>query len=128
VVEALRPHLLKPDEAVSLATYVFNFAATFSSPLPHPTSLQGYEALVPGSADRFLKMAESEQRHRHRMEWFPYAGLLTGFVTMAVCLGLAAYFAIHGNNWAAAIFVSPSVVAAVRWFIQRTAHSPRPAG
>lgn len=40
-------------------------ASLFSGPLPPPTILQGYEDVLPGSADRILKMAEKEQSNRH---------------------------------------------------------------
>ncbi|MFW5703069.1 MAG: DUF2335 domain-containing protein [Candidatus Dojkabacteria bacterium] len=37
-------------------------------PIPDPSTLEGYESVVPGSADRILSMAEAEQDHRHRQE------------------------------------------------------------
>jgi len=40
----------------------------FAGPLPPPYIMQGYENILPGSADRILKMAEGEQSHRHAME------------------------------------------------------------
>ena len=40
----------------------------FSGPLPHPETLQHYENIQPGFADRIIKMAESEQAHRHDCE------------------------------------------------------------
>lgn len=35
--------------------------ASYSGPLPHPSSFQQYEDTLPGSADRILKMSENEQ-------------------------------------------------------------------
>lgn len=43
-------------------------AMSRSGPLPHPEELVKYEKILPGSADRIVKMAESEQRHRHEIE------------------------------------------------------------
>src|SRR5438132_210693 len=48
-------------------------AASFHGPIPPPSLLQGYEALVPGSAARFLESFHELQRlqqdqARHRME------------------------------------------------------------
>ncbi len=37
-------------------------------PLPLPQLLEGYERIVPGSAERILKMAEEQQTHRQRLE------------------------------------------------------------
>ena len=40
----------------------------FSGPLPPPDLLDAYERTMPGLADRIVKMAETEQGHRHRSE------------------------------------------------------------
>lgn len=34
-------------------------------PVPHPDVVAGYESVLPGAADRILKLAESESMHRH---------------------------------------------------------------
>ena len=36
--------------------------------LPKPEILAEYEALYPGSSERFLKIIEDEQRHRHNLD------------------------------------------------------------
>ena len=41
---------------------------TFSGPLPDPSTLREYEDLVPGSAKRFIDMAERAIRHHQEME------------------------------------------------------------
>lgn len=41
---------------------------SFSGPLPHPDILAGYEATLPGAAERILAMAEKEEAHRHELE------------------------------------------------------------
>jgi len=47
-----------------------NFAqlAVRSAPLPLPTELEAYEAVLPGAAERILAMAESQAGHRQTME------------------------------------------------------------
>lgn len=40
----------------------------FQGPIPPPSTLAGYEQLLPGAADRILAMAESETKHRQAME------------------------------------------------------------
>jgi hypothetical protein len=37
-------------------------------PLPAPEDLQRYDDLLPGAAERIIRMAEVEQRHRHEQE------------------------------------------------------------
>lgn len=40
----------------------------FRGPLPHPRTLQGYEDVKEGFAERIVAMAEKEQAHRHCCE------------------------------------------------------------
>ena len=40
----------------------------FSGPIPPPNIIEGYEKIVPGSADRIISMAERQSEHRQKME------------------------------------------------------------
>ena len=40
----------------------------FSGPIPPPNIIAGYENVVPGAADRIIKMAEQQSSHRQSME------------------------------------------------------------
>lgn len=40
----------------------------FSGPIPPPSIIRGYEEILPGSADRIMKMAENQSIHRQSME------------------------------------------------------------
>ena len=40
----------------------------FRGPIPPPSIIKGYEEVLPGSADRIIKMAEKQMSHRHNME------------------------------------------------------------
>ncbi len=42
--------------------------STFDGPLPHPEILAGYEKILTGAADRILKMAEEQSKHRRELE------------------------------------------------------------
>ncbi len=42
--------------------------AQFSGPLPAPEDFKKYEQILPGAADRILKMAENEQSFRHTLQ------------------------------------------------------------
>ena len=76
-------------------------AASFAGPIPPPTMYGAYEDVLPGSADRILAMAESEQRHR--IEWETDAlhasmrdtksGQRFGFAALTVCIGAAVFLA-----------------------------------
>lgn len=40
----------------------------FSGPIPPPNMIKGYEAILPGAADRIMTMAEKQSSHRQEME------------------------------------------------------------
>jgi len=42
--------------------------ATFSGPIPHPSHLDKYESILPGSADRLISLAEKQSAHRQAIE------------------------------------------------------------
>ena len=61
----------KSDEAANrdkLIAEIIQVQREFSGPIPHPDIIQGYENVVPGSADRIIKMAEVQAQHRQDME------------------------------------------------------------
>ena len=61
---------LNPEQRASV-TRVVKAAIkkeSFRGPIPHPEILQRYEAILPGSAERILQMAEKEQAHRFELD------------------------------------------------------------
>ncbi len=83
---------------------------TISGPLPSPQILQQYEQLIPGGAERILKMAEKQSDHRISMEsqvirWNivkSKGGMMCAVVISLYALYVAKEIAIHGNPYAAA--------------------------
>lgn len=51
------PEASPPEPTTRPAT----IQATFTGPLPPPLALQGYDMVVPGAAERILRMAETDQ-------------------------------------------------------------------
>ncbi|HXY98593.1 MAG TPA: DUF2335 domain-containing protein [Stellaceae bacterium] len=115
----------------------------FHGPLPHPSHFERYERAVPGSAARILKMAESEQQHRHNWEdralnfEFAYSALGLGFGFL-IGLGLiaaAVVAALYGHDYVAGAFVAASAIGMVTAFIKgrdifgkKMPPSPAPSG
>jgi len=77
-----------------------------SGPLPSPETLAAYEKVLPGAAERIVRMAETQSSHRHKMEsavilgnvraqslgmWFAFLLALAGILG-----GL--YLALHGHS------------------------------
>jgi uncharacterized membrane protein len=103
-------------------------AVQFQGPLPHPQLLEGYEKIVPGSAERILKMAEEQQTHRHGMERQAlqvesrnsFAGIICAFVigiVTVVCGSLVAY---SGVQWQGYAISGTGLVSLVGTFIYGT--------
>jgi uncharacterized membrane protein len=98
----------------------------YSGPLPHPDHLSRYDAILPGAAERILRMSETEQRHRHRLDRtsllldFAYAiaGQVLGF---AVAIGMligAYYAAMAGHEAVAGGFLAAGAASMVTAFIK----------
>jgi len=76
-----------------------------SGPLPSPDVLRAFDDVVPGDADRIIKMAEEQSLHRKQLErkvidsdisrsrW----GQILGFVIAIVGLVVAAVVAVYGS-------------------------------
>ena len=83
----------------------------FSGPLPPPEILEKYDRVVPGAAERILRLAEEQSEHRKGLErkviesdiersrW----GQILGFVIAIVGLGVSAYISVYGNPWAGGV-------------------------
>jgi len=82
---------------------VHRSVTAYQGPIPSPAMLREYDSVLPGSADRIIKMAEVQSRHRQEIETkFVNADLtnartglhygliigLTAIVGGCVCIGL----------------------------------------
>ena len=52
-----------PDAKIAITK---NSVSTFQGPLPHPDHFEKYNEILPGSAERILKMAENQHIY---LEW-----------------------------------------------------------
>ena len=59
---------LPEDEKQKEITAVISHTRTFSGPLPTPEAFAKYNKVLPGAADRILRMAEKEQDTRHEAQ------------------------------------------------------------
>lgn len=71
----------------------------FSGPLPPPTVFEAYDKILPGAADRVLKMAEGQSSHRQFLEriaiWGDLAKEMTGTVLAYVAFWGAMFGAVY---------------------------------
>ena len=101
-------------------------AAAFSRPLPPPSMYEQCEAVLGGSAERILSMAEREQQQR--IDWEGKAlesacdettrGQWLGFLVVIICLGSTVYLAAHGHEWVAAVIAGSCAAGLVGRFLQ----------
>ena len=86
----------------------------FSGPLPPPELLEGYERILPGAADRILRMAELAQEEDNRQvvlgndrgQWLSFSILMTS-------LCIAAFAIYKGQEVAASILAAVNLPAAI---------------
>ena len=98
---------------------------SFSGPLPHPDILRKFNEIVPGSADRIIKMAEEQSSHRKDLErkvidsnisrskW----GQILGFIIAIAGLAVSCIVAIYGNAIAGGIIGVGTLASLVSVFM-----------
>ena len=57
-----------PDQSGRVITQVLHEERRISGPLPTPDILLGYDEVLPGAAERIMRMAEKEQANTHEVE------------------------------------------------------------
>lgn len=92
--------------------------AQFRGPLPPPAALERYDRLLPGAAERILRMAEQEQAAGHRFASDAVGvtaaetkrGQSFGLVAALAALGVTAYLGFLGHAFAASVVGGTTVV------------------
>jgi uncharacterized membrane protein len=123
-LQAIRRLVAANPEAVSMFSAAFS-ASAYSGPLPSPEHLREYEDVLPGPADRILKMAEKQSDHRQEIEkvavkggnsrsWW---GLWLGFAISVLVLGLSAGLVLAGYQVAGTVLGSVDLVALASVFV-----------
>lgn len=118
-------------------------------PLPAPEDLHHYEALLPGAAERILRLAEDEATHRRRLEDRTSAanaatqaeqvaalayqtraifrsdaiGQAAGLAVSLACVAGAVYLAGNGREWVAGALAAIPTAAVIQAFIVKRQHT-----
>ena len=94
-----------------VAIHLTKSSSSFSGPLPHPDILRSFDEVVPGSAERIIKMAEEQSSHRRNLEnmvidsdikrskW----GQVLGFILSLIGLVVAGFVSVYGNPIAGSV-------------------------
>lgn len=114
-----------PKTFATIAAVVQAQVSQFISPLPDPSILARYNEIVPGSAERIIKLTEEQAAHRQQLEnkalkaqiteskrgqWIA-ATLSVLFLIGSICVTLA------GHDWVGAVLGGATVVGLVTAFI-----------
>ncbi len=87
----------------------------FSGPLPDPKSLEHYNEIVPGCANRLITLVENQSHHRMSIEKkyvnseiiLNFFGLFFGFIIALVTTIGPMYLIYKGHAWTATLFTIP---------------------
>lgn len=79
----------------------------FVGPLPPPEQLGEYEKVLPGAADRIIKMAEDQATHRQKIESLvvksnsrdSLLGIICAFILGLTVIGGGIYLALQGHSY-----------------------------
>jgi len=101
---------------------------SYSGPIPPPEVLREVEKIVPGSAERLLRMAENQSAHRINQErknlnseiFNSIAGIISALIIGLAVLGLAAYAISKGYDWSGFSIGATGLGALVGVFVYGT--------
>ncbi|MDP8929869.1 MAG: DUF2335 domain-containing protein [Actinomycetota bacterium] len=100
-------------------------AESYTGPLPHPSILQRFEEVLPGSAERIFQMAEEQAQHRQDLERVVVQGgsrranlgLWLGFLISVAVLGMSGALIFAGHDVAGATLGSVDIVGLAAVFV-----------
>lgn len=103
-----------------------------AGPIPPPDKMEQYEKTLPGSADRILKMAESQSEHRQSLEKQRlsfsnrevHLGQIFGFLIGAIAIVTGGYTALNGAPIPGGFIGTTGVVGLVAVFVIGSSRKP----
>jgi len=98
---------------------------SFSGPLPPPEILKKFDEVVPGAAERIIKMAEDQFHHRTELEkkvidsdiQRSKRGQVLGFVIAIIGLAVSLTTILFGKQWVGGIIGGMTLVSLVGVFV-----------
>ena len=125
-IEIIEPVLerLPPDQRQAI-TQVIQTQMRHSGPLPPPDQLAEYEEVLPGLAERIVRLTEKEQDHRHdivsqalrRSARLRERGQAMGMAALLITLGFCVYLASVGQPITAGTVAVALVIGVVGIFV-----------
>jgi uncharacterized membrane protein len=102
------------------------YQEAFSGPIPHPRHLREYDSIVPGGADRIIRMTEDVLEHNKDIgqrkmgldDKYRRLGMWLGFCAFVLMMVVAAVAGALGNNTLAGFVLASGVIGAIAAFIR----------
>jgi uncharacterized membrane protein len=109
----------------SLSIKATTQSSSFSGPLPPPEMLKEYDNVLPGAADRIIKMAETQSDHRQKLESKvvsgevvkSYLGMACGFVVAIAGMSIGGFLLNEGHTIGGSIFAGVPLTGLVTVFV-----------
>ena len=106
-------------------TQAIVMSESWSGPFPPPAVIEKYEDMVPGAADRILKMTENQTAHRIQMEKMvirgdsirSYLGLIFGFILSMAVISGGIYLVANGHDWAGGVLIGLDIIGLAGVFV-----------
>ncbi len=114
------------DKALLVIKETRHIRSVRSAPLPEPSELAAYNAIIPNAADRIMRMAEAQSAHRIEIEKIviggqknqAFRGQLFGLLIGMAGIVASTYAAIHGQPVFAGVLGGGTLVSLVYAFVQ----------
>lgn len=111
----------------------FSRTEQFQGPFPHPQTLEQYNKVLPGAAERIFSLTENEQSHRHEIQKTAVAGSISrdrrgqwmGYTITIAVLAIAVFFAYRGNTAFAGALITVDLVALAAIFVSGKSKSSK---
>lgn len=117
---------VQPDKKKEILSAVTVLAMKHhSGPIPSPETLQGYDNILPGAADRVITMAEKQQNHRMGLETKHLSeqmgqsrlGQWLGFIIAIIAISAGTYLTMNGHDTVGGILLGTTLVSLVAVFV-----------
>jgi uncharacterized membrane protein len=116
---------LPKDKKDRLMMEISKVSVTYQGPLPPSHELARYGEIIPGGADRLMKLVEDQTAHRMQMEnkivdgqhALASRGQLFGLAIGIFGLGVAAFLGYIGESWLGGVIGGTTVTALAVAFI-----------
>ncbi len=127
--ESANPEIIQAEEIKAeldrIEQILIKREESFSGPLPHPEHFKKYNQIVPGSANRLLKMTEDDLKHIHTIQNSQMSiekiatigGLIAGWTIAIIALVGSGYLILENHDIAGTVLGTGTLTTLVGVFV-----------